>query len=75
MAGVCGGGLIDARAPKSALGVCDGGRLGAVLGRIEGGIALDEDVEARAERCRVTVVGAGLDIVGFEGLETQVGVG
>ena len=29
---------------------------GAVLGRIDGGITPDEDVEACAERCRVTVV-------------------
>jgi hypothetical protein len=49
--------------------------LSAVVGRVQGGVSLEEYVEACAEGLVIAVFGTLLHIVGLESLETQVCVG
>lgn len=49
---------LDTRSPESALVVYNGGWVGASWARVQGRVALEEDVESRAQGGIVTPLGA-----------------
>ena len=49
--------------------------MSAVVGWVQGGVSLEEDVETCAEGFVVAVFGTLLYVIGFESFETQVCVG
>lgn len=71
---VCGGLRGELRAPEGAFDVGEAGGVGAGVGRVDGGVAFEIDVECRALWDAVTQFLALVRVVVVEGIETQIAV-
>ena len=71
---ICSRSRLNAGSPKGALEVGDAGWAGTVVGRIQGGISLDVQIETGAQRGVVAPLRASKSVVAGESMEPQVRV-